>query len=445
LPRRRIDPGAFNQGIAVIAEILIVLVLIVVNGVLAMSELAVVSARSIRLQAMADKGSSGARTAIELASDPGRFLSTVQIGITLVGVLSGAFSGATLGARFARILESMGLPENAAGMIGIGSVVVVITYLSLIVGELVPKQVALRNPEGIASAVAPFMHMLSRVAFPLVWLLEKSGDLVLWALRVPAKSANKVTDEEIKAVISEAAISGVLHNMEKDMIAGVMRLADRNAAAMMTPRRAVEFIDLSWEPSELVDTIRQTQRSHLPVQDGGTDAIIGVLQTRDVLPALAELDADAIRKSIRQPTIVAPSTGAITVLHHLRSSPAKMVLVFDEYGHFEGIVTFGNVLETITGDIADEPDEEPDFVRRKDGSYLVSGFMPIDEFVERLGIPIELGGDYRTVAGFVLHAMKHLPKAGETFDHSGWQFEVVDLDGRRIDKVLVAKSPEPER
>ncbi len=427
-------------------EIAVVVVLIVLNGLLAMSELAVVSSRPARLQVMRDQGSAGAGTALRLAENPGRFLSSVQIGITLVGVLSGAFSGATLGARLASWLEGQGWSDGAADTIGVMTVVVAITYLSLIIGELVPKQIALRDPERVAARVAPAMAVLSRLSAPLVWLLDASGKLVLRVLGQHGEAEQRVTEEEVKTIIAEAESAGVLESEEKEMISGVMRLADRTATGLMTPRREVEILDLTDTPAEIMAMLRETKRSRLPVQDGEADEIVGVVTVKDLYDRLAAQEmageAQDIRAiaDIQTAPVVSDNTRALDVLKAIRSSTVHMALVFDEYGHFEGIITASDVLEAITGAFQEEGADEPAFVVRRDGSFLVAGWMPVDEFAERIAMPLDPDADYETVAGFVLDALHRLPEVGETFDHGPWRFEVVDLDGRRIDKVLVSRA-----
>jgi putative hemolysin len=420
-------------------EITIVLVLTVINGLLAMSELAVVSSRPARLKLLSDQGSRGARMALALADHPGRFLSTVQIGITLVGVLSGAFSGATLGARLTGWLQQMGLSEGVAEALGVGSVVMAITYLSLIIGELVPKQIALRDPERVAAKVAPAMTILARVASPLVWLLDASGKAVLALLGQKGQSADRVTDEEVKTIIAEAESAGVIESEEKDMISGVMRLADRTAKALMTPRRDVEVLNLSDDPAAIRKQVRETRRTRLPVQDGDADMIIGVVFVKDVMDALAGGRKIDLRSYLQQAPIVTDNARALDVIKAMRASTVHMALVFDEYGHFEGIVTSGDVLEAITGVFQEEGPDEPACVRREDGSFLVAGWMPIDEFADRTGAPVDRDADYETVAGLVLNTLNRLPEVGEHFRIGDWRFEIVDLDGRRIDKVLVSR------
>jgi putative hemolysin len=419
-------------------EIAVIVILTVVNGVLAMSELAVVSSRSARLKVLAEQGSSGAATALRLAEHPGRFLSTVQIGITLVGVLSGAFSGATLGARFTGWLSEQGLSQGLADAIGVGTVVVAITYLSLIVGELVPKQIALRDPERIAARVAPAMAMLSKLAAPLVWLLDRSGRLVLALLGQKGSAAETVTEEEVKTIIAEAETAGVIEEGEGELISGVMRLADRSARALMTPRREVEVIDLTDDAATIREQVRASRRSRLPVSDGNADAIVGIVMAKDLIEGFASNPKLDVRSLVQEAPIVLDRSMALDVLRLMRSSRVHMTLVFDEYGHFEGIITANDMLEAITGAFDDEDDEKA-VVARADGSLLISGWMPADEFVHALGLPKERDGEYETAAGFALSAFQHLPEVGESFEKAGWRFEVVDLDGRRIDKILATK------
>jgi putative hemolysin len=421
-----------------LTEIVIVVVLTAINGVLAMSELAVVSSRPARLKVLIDQGSKGAATALRLSENPGRFLSSVQIGITLVGILSGAFSGATLGLRLSDWLLDQGLSKAVADTLGVGIVVVLITYLSLIAGELVPKQIALRDPERIASRIAPAMAVLAKIAAPLVWLLDASGKLVLALLGQKGETEERVTEEEVRTIIAEAETAGVLERDEREMISGVMRLADRSARALMTPRRDVEAIDLTDDLEEIRQQIRHTKRNRLPVQDDEADSIIGIIEVKELIEAFADGTPD-LRALVREAPVVLDTSGALDVLRAIRTTRVHMALVFDEYGHFEGIVTSSDVLEAITGVFQEEDEDEPPIVMRSDGSYLVAGWMPVDEFAHELGVPVPRDADYQTVAGFVLAEMNRLPGVGESFEKENWRVEVVDLDGRRIDKVLVSR------
>ncbi|MCM2441876.1 DUF21 domain-containing protein [Agrobacterium vitis] len=420
------------------AEIVIVVLLTILNGVLAMSELAVVSARPARLRVLAEAGHRGSAVAIRLAENPGRFLSTVQIGITLVGVLSGAFSGATLGARLTQWLLLQGMSEALASTLGVGCVVVGITYLSLIVGELVPKQIALRNPEMVASRMAGAMLILSKVSLPLVWLLDGSGRAVLSLLGQKGASSGTVTDEEIKTVLAEAQSAGVIESEESQMISGVMRLADRTARGLMTPRRDVELISVDDTIEEIRETLRKSQHSRLPVRNGNSDEIVGVMLVKNFYDALANGGTVDIRSIISDVPIVSDLAGAIDIIQSIRKTVLHMVLVYDEYGHFEGIITSGDILEAITGAYQEEGEEEPALLMREDGSYLVAGWTPIDEFIEHIRVPVDDDPDFTTVAGYVLDELKRIPALGESFVKNGWKFEVVDLDGRRIDKLLVS-------
>ncbi len=420
-------------------ELLVAIVLILINGLLAMSELAVVSARRARLKGMADRGSRGAASALALAENPGRFLSTVQIGITLVGILAGAFSGATLGARLAAGLVELGLSRQFAEPIGYGSVVAAITYLSLIVGELVPKQIALRNAEGVAAAVAPGMVLLARVAAPLVWLLDVSGKAVLGLLGRKEEGETSVTADEIKALIAEAETSGALEPRARGMISGVMRLSARSVEALMTPRVDVDTIDITLDAAAILAAVRASSHAVLPAFEGGDD-VVGIVHAKDLLDSCIAGKVPDVRSLVRAAPVVIESMNALDALDRLKDSPVSMALVQDEYGHFVGVVTPSDVLEAIAGAFhTGEGPPEPHAVQRADGSWLIAGSMPIDELSELLGIAGARAGDYHTAAGLVLSAMRRLPEAGDAVDVAGWRLEVIDMDGRRIDKIMATR------
>ncbi|MDH4990756.1 hemolysin family protein [Aquamicrobium lusatiense] len=425
-------------------EIAIVVVLICVNGLLAMSELAIVSSRPARLKTMVDRNVRGAARALELGANPGKFLSTVQIGITLVGVLSGAFSGATLGDRLSKLLAASGMSAGVAQPLGVGIVVALITYASLIIGELVPKQIALRDPERIASKVAGPMSVLATVCAPLVWLLDLSGRSVLWLLGQRGESEEKVTDEEIKMIVAEAEHQGTIESDERRMIAGVMRLGDRAVRAVMTPRTDVDWLNVQSDEATICRVLMESPHSRLPAADGNVDNMIGVVQTRDILATLLAGKPLDTRKHVQQAPIVHDQADALDVLAKLKEADMPMALVHDEYGHFEGVVTPADILEAITGVFRsdlDEDDSDETAFQREDGSWLLAGYMQADEMADMIGIDLPENRDYETVAGYVLSHMHHLPATGETVDAQGWRFEVVDLDGRRIDKVLATKLP----
>ena len=415
-----------------ILEILFVLVLTVINGLLAMSELAVVSSRPARLQSMAEKGNRGAQVASDLLSEPGKFLSAVQVGITLVGVLTGAVSGATLGARAGSALLQAGVPASLAQPLGVFLVVAAITALSVIVGELVPKQIAMSNPESIASRVAPGMRMLARIAAPLVWFLDVTGRGLLRLLGIRSSSDRAITDEEVRMTIAEATQAGVLMEGERGMIAGVMRVADRTARAMMTPRRDVDMIDVSDPPETVVAKARSARFSRMPVSDGSSDEILGVVALRDLIG----VETPDVRALIREAPTVLDAADALSVIEVLRATPSRMLLVYDEYGHFQGIITAMDLLEAITGDFVDPHGDEPDIVRRADGSWLVAGSESADEFANETGFPVP-EGDFSTVAGMVLTLINRIPRTGDVFSHDGWVVEIADMDAMRIDLLIV--------
>ncbi len=421
-------------------ELGIVAILIVVNGLLSMSELAIVSSRPARLAGLVAKGVPGSRRALALASDPGKFLSTVQIGITLIGVLSGALSGATLGLRLSAWLTEAGLSRGLADAAGVGVVVGGITYFSLIIGELVPKQIALRDPEAVAVRVAPAMTLLATVSLPLVWLLDRSGKALLWLLGHRGEAEEKVSEEEIRTLVVEAENAGVLEPGEKEMIAGVMRLGDLPVGAVMTPRHEVSMIDVSASMAEVATTIAGSTHSHFPVFDGDRDHVLGIVNAKDMLDACLSGQTPDIGELIHHAPIIPETVDARDVVAILRDSPVHMGLIHDEYGTFQGVVTRVDILEAIVGSFQTEegPAELP-FVKRDDGSYLISGWMAAVAFADLLGIILPPSKPYQTFAGFLLQQFGTIPNVGDKIEAGGWRFEIVDLDGRRIDKVLASK------
>lgn len=421
-------------------EIIVVLLLVVLNGVFALSELALVSARRPRLRALAEAGRPGAETALAVAEAPGRFLSTVQVGITLVGVLAGAFSGAALGGRLAAWLAGLGVPQAVAEPLGFGMVIALVTYLSIVVGELVPKRLALRNPEILACRIAPLMAVVSRVAAPVVWLLDASSTLLFRLLGFGREPEERVTDDDLRSLVAEAERHGTIETAERRMIAGVMRLADRQVRGVMTPRGEVDWLDASAGDEAVRDTLLRSPHSRLPVADGLPDAMLGAIQARELLSALVRGEPLDLRRRIRPTPVVPDTADALDVLDTLQQAEVPMALVHDEYGHFEGLVTPADLGRVIVGAFRSdmEATAEPAAVQREDGSWLLSGWMAADELAERLRLVLPADRDYQTVAGLVLHAMRRLPRVGEAVVDHGWRFEVVDLDGRRIDKVLAA-------
>lgn len=421
-------------------DLVIILALVALNGLFAMSELAIVSARKARLEAMARAGKRGARTAIELAADPGKFLSTVQIGITLIGILAGAYSGASLGGPVGERLQLLGIPAHHADDIGFGVVIALTTFASLIVGELVPKQFALRKPEPIAAVMAMPMLWLSRVTAPFVWLLDQTSALIFRLLGLARENESQVTAEELHLIVAEASSAGVIEESERAIISGVVRLADRPVREVMTPRTEVEWIDLNADAETIRAQLASLPHSRMPVAAGSVDEILGVVHSRDLVRVLiqgGEIDLRAIMyKGINIPDHV----DAMDALKALRAAEVPMAFIHDEYGHFEGLVAPANLLAAIAGDFASDQDEDydPPFVERDDGTWLISGTAAADAMSERLDLKLPEDRDFATVAGFALWRLKHLPTTGESFLYRGWRFEIMDMDGRRIDKLLAS-------
>jgi putative hemolysin len=424
-------------------ELGVVVFLIFLNGFFAMAELAVVSARRPRLAAMAEGGKTGARSALSLLENQARFLSSVQIGITLIGVLAGALGGATLAERLADYLETFGLGTASAETIAVAVVVALITYLSLIVGELVPKQIALANPERVASFVAGPMKGVARVAAPAVLLLEVSSRLVLRLLGRQDEGGQEVTEEEIRALIAEAESAGVVETAEKHMIGRVMRLGDRSVRGIMTPRPEVDWVDVGGELPDALARLRASPHSRLPAARSTIDELLGVVHVKDVLRAVTDGGAVDLAPLVRAAPTIHDNADALDALEALRASPVDMAFVVDEHGTFEGVVTAADLLEAIAGQFADQADSEPAAVRRDDGSWLLAGWQPIDEMADLLKVGLPARRGYHTVAGFALAQLGRFPRLGEVFETPSWRFEVVDIDGRRVDKVLAQPLRKP--
>ncbi len=425
-------------------QILIVLFLIVLNGFFAMSELAVVSARKPRLQVRADAGSRGAREALKLTAEPGRFLSTVQIGITLIGIFAGAYGGATLSAPLSQWLIDLGVEARIAEGTALSLVVIAITYLSLIIGELVPKQLALSHAETIATWVALPMYWLARICSPLVSLLEQSTKLVLKLLGAHQRGEHKVTEEELRSVIAEATEAGVVEAEESDLMARVMTFADLRVQALMTPRPEIASLDITASTEEILQTLREFGHGQFPVVRGELDNLEGIVYTRDLMAQLLASENLDLQRALQKPLVVFAGMSSIGTLNKLREHTAAAALVVDEYGHVLGIVTAADILSALTGGLADlEERDDPSAVQRADGSWLLDGALALEEAWSHLDDrTLPERGDYHTLAGFVLDQLGHIPKSGDRFLWHHLCFEVIDMDGYRIDKVLVTPQPE---
>lgn len=421
-------------------EITVVLLLILVNGVLAMAEIAVVSARRARLQRLAERGSRGAAKALRLAENPTRFLSTVQVGITLVGILAGAFGGATIARTLAAYIAGIPRIGEHSEAISLGLVVLAITYLSLIIGELVPKRVALNNPERVASAMAGPMELLAKISSPVVRLLSGSTDLLLKLLPLKQTAEPAVTEEEIRTMIALGTKSGLFHQAEREMVDAVFRLGDRKVVELMTPRTKVAWLDQDEPAEDAIRRILDTPFSRFPVGKGSLDRCQGFVQARDLLAAIAGGGSLQWTDHLRQPMYVPEGFPALRLVELFRSAKVQLAFVIGEHGDVMGIVTTTDLLEAIVGDLpAPHEEHEPRVVRREDGSLLVDGMLSIPELKSLLSVEERLPaeGEYNTLGGFVMHQLGRVPSIGDKFRSASHEFEVVDMDARRVDRVLI--------
>ena len=429
-------------------EIVVVLVLIVLNGLFSMAELALVSASRARLQGAAEKGSKGAARALELKADPGRLLSAVQIAITLIGILAGTLGGQTLGERLALWLsDKPGFIGTYSSAIALSVVVLIITYLSLILGELVPKRLAMTRPEPIATGIAGFMRSISRGAAPMIWFLTASTNLVLKLIPGKEKEESAVTEEEINLMLREGAAAGHFHVGETEIVQMALRLGDRTVGAVMTPRTQVEWLDLADPAEERRKKVLASPYSRFPVCDGSPDNVAGILQVKDVLSAVLSGDEVDIRKVLKPPLFIPDTVTVLRALEMFKKSGEPMAFVVDEYGDFEGIVTLHDILQALVGDIASPGDEtDPSLVKRDDGSFLIDGMLSLDQLKDQIQLaelPSEADVDYHTVGGFMMAQIRKVPNVGDKFLFHGWRFEVVDMDGRRVDRILAVPPKEP--
>ena len=421
-------------------DLFVIAGLILLNGVFAMSELAIVSARTAQLQAARHKGSSAAGTAIELAADPGKFLSTVQIGITLIGIVAGAYSGSSLGSPVGERLAALGVPADWSAEIGFAVVIALTTYFSLVVGELVPKQVALRAATPIALIMARPMAILAKIAAPVVWILDTSSGLLIRLLGVRPGGQSSVSAEELHMLFAEATRHGVIEHEQHQMLAGVVRLAQRPVREVMTPRTEVDWIDLNSDEETIRTELESSPHSLLPVADGTADKVVGIVKVRDILAAQVRGEPVRLDAMMKRAEVVPDQLDAVDALRVLQQAEIPMAMVHDEYGHLDGIVTPVDLLTALVGDFASDqdPGDAPGIVEREDGSLLISGSLSADTLADKLGLDYGDDREFATAAGYALAVLKKLPHEGEYFEEQGWRFEVVDMDGRRIDKLLVA-------
>ncbi len=421
--------------------IAVIVLLVLLNGVFAMGEMALVSARRARLAVLEARGVRGAARARELAEDPQRFLPTVQVGVTLVGILSGTFGGARIAGALQPLVARIPYVGQAATGVSLAVVVMGITYLTLVLGELVPKQLALRRPERIASVLAPAVAWLARVTGPVVWLLGRSSDLVLRAIGDTQSAREDVTEDELHALLAEGTQAGVLETGERDMIERVLRLADKPVRAIMTPRNELVWIDRTDPSREIADTLKNARHNRYVVCDGRVDNVVGVVQAKDILNRILEGKDLSIAAALRQPMVVPDTITALDALERLKSDSLGLALVMDEYGSFEGVVTAADVLEAIIGDLAEPGYGTPSQAAEQvGGEMMMDGMTPVDELKARLLLPdLPAEGSYHTLAGLVLALLRRVPQAGDRIVFGGWLFEVLEMDGRRVVKVRASR------
>jgi putative hemolysin len=428
-------------------ELILLAVLILLNGVFALSEIAVVSSRKARLQRLVDDGMPGAGTAMSLHESPSTFLSTIQVGITSIGILSGAIGEAALADPLTKWFAGWPLLAPYAQGLALGMVVVAITYLSVVVGELVPKRLALLKPEVIAAFVARPMHWLARAARPLVWLLSASSDMLLRLARARRSEEPPVTDEEIEVLMQQGADAGVFHHSEQAIVANVLRLDEQRIGAIMTPRADIYTIDLEEDETTVRQRLAAAPHHRVVVVRGGFERVLGVLHVAELLPAAFDGRPLEVERSLRPPLYVPESVTTTKLMELFRKARAQFALIVDEYGEVQGLVTLTDVMASIVGDIpAEGAAAEQDAVQREDGSWLIDGAVGIERFRGLFDIdllPGEDEGHYHTLAGFALYQLGRIPAIGERFEAADLRFEIVDMDRTRIDKLIVSRLPPP--
>ncbi len=426
-------------------EILFLIALIILNGLLAMSEIALVTARRSRLAKLAEDGDGSAVVAIELHDEPTRFLSTIQIGITSIGVLNGIVGDAVLSAPIAAWLTKLGMEVEASGIAATALVVVVITYITIVVGELVPKRIGQFNPEGIARLVARPMRFLALLTRPFVRLLSLSTDTILRLMGQSAHPGQSVTEEEIHAMIEEGSEAGVIEQQEREMVRNVFRLDDRQIGSLMIPRADIVYLDIERPLEENLEWVASTDHSRFPVCRGGLHDVLGIVNAKQLLNQKLK-GGDTNLASQLQPAVFVPETlNGMDLLGHFRASGMQMVLVVDEYGEVQGLVTLQDLLEAVTGEFKPRNQEDAWAVQREDGSWLLDGLIPIPELKDRLElkeVPEEDKGRYHTLSGLMMYLLGRLPQTSDHANWEDWRLEVVDLDGKRVDKVLASRLPE---
>jgi putative hemolysin len=429
-------------------DVALLIFLILLNGLFAMSEMALAASRKARLQVLVESGDAGARTAMELHDNPTQFLSTVQIGITSIGILNGIVGEAAFAGPLAVwLVAAVEVPAKIAGWLATGLVVVIITFITIIFGELVPKRVGQMYPEAVARVVAPPMGWLSALTRPFVRLLSAATQTVLRVMGLRDSANRGVTEEEIAASLEEGVDAGVIEEHEHQMVRNVFRLDERQVGSMMIPRSDIAWLDVAAPQAEVIETVTRSAHSRYPVCREGLDEVLGVVSAQQLLKQLALGGQVNLAEGLQAPVFVPETLTGMELLEHFRGSPAQMVFVVDEYGEVQGVITLRDVLEAITGEFVTERPDDAWAVRRDDGSWLIDGLIPVPELKDRLDLkdlPDEDRGRYNTLAGMIMLLLGRLPGTADSVEWRGWKFEVVDLDGKRVDKVLASRMPETE-
>ena len=428
-------------------EAFIILLLIFINGVFSMAEIAMISSRKSKLNAEASNGDKAARAAVRISSDPDKFLSTVQMGVTLVGILTGIFSGDSLARDFASLLTSLGIGAGTASVLSKGIIVFIVMFLSILLGELIPKRIAMSNPEKVAKALAGLMRFVSWTASPVVWLLAKSTALCAKALGIKERES-KVTEDEIKSIIEEGKDEGEVSPVEQDIVERVFTLGDLSVSTIMTLRDDIVWLDLEMTEDEIIKTIESTIFEQYPVVDGDIDHVVGVLSIKDYVTALRKDNHLDLKKMMKEAHYVHENMSIYTVLEYMKSERIHRALVCDEFGGLEGIISLKDIFDALVGNMApQELMKEPDIIARKDGEgWLVDGQCSIYDFLSHFDLGENMEDyDFSTVGGLLLENLQHVPKSGEKTEWQGFSFEVADMDGARIDKIIVKKLPDTEK
>jgi putative hemolysin len=420
-------------------EIFLIFVLLVINGLFSMSEIAVVSARRARLQNRAAAGDLGSQTALELADQPDKFLATVQIGITLVGVLSGAFGGAAIAARLVPYIEQISFLAPYAQTVSFAFVVLIITYFSLVIGELVPKSIALNAPEKVASIFSRPMRLISKITSPVVWLLSASTNLILKIFRLSESNDSAVTEDEIRAMIAQGTQVGVFEESEQDLLESIIKLDDKSVSALMTPRLEIAWVDINDSIEEITRELDEHSYSRLIVCEGGLDNIRGYVKAKDLLSLILSGQELNLESVLKQPVFAPTTNTALELLETFKTSHTHLAIIIDEFGANQGLITVNDILEEIVGDFSLGEAVEESAFKRDDGSWLLDGRLTNVDFTSILGLnelPLEEKSMYQTLAGFMIKRLEKMPRTGDKFEWDGYIFEVVDMDGKRIDEVL---------